>query len=112
MKEIKATKSSAQEIMAPKHDFKGYTIEEIRFQRALVAMEAEFCKTKFLKSWSNVQKANPFSPSGGGSSLPMKAGSVAMKIVNGLNYMDYIMLGVSAFSGIRKVVSFFRKKKK
>lgn len=111
MKEGKATKKSAQEIMAPEKEFKGYTIEEIRFHRALVAMEADFCKAKFLKSWSNVQKANPFSPSNS-SSLPAKAGSVAMKIVNGLNYMDYIMLGISAFSGIKKIASFFRRKKK
>ena len=111
MKETKDSKKSAQQIMARENEFKGYTIEEIRFHRALVAMEADFCKTKFLKSWNNLQTVNPFSPSSG-SSLPAKAGSVAMKIVKGLNYMDYIVLGFSVFSGVRKVFSLFRKGKK
>lgn len=111
MKETKTNKKAAEDIMASESEFKGYTIEEIRFHRALVAMEADFCKTKILKTWSNIQKVNPLSPSSG-SSLPTKAGSVAMKLVNGLNYMDYILLGASVFSGVRKVMSFFRRGKK
>ena len=93
-------------------EFKGYTIEEIRFQRALVAMQADFCKTKFLKEWSNIQKLNPLSPSAD-SSLPMKAaGSIALKMAKGLNYLDYIILGISVFSGVRKITSIFRRNKK
>lgn len=111
MKENKEKVSSAKEIMAANSDFKGYTIEEIRFHRALIAMEAEFCKTKFLKSWGNVQKMNPLSPSGS-SSLPVKAGSIALKMVSGLNYIDYLLLGFSLFSGAKKIYSFFRKGKK
>ena len=111
MKELKENKKHPEEIMAPANEFKGYTIEEIRFHRALVAMQADFCKTKFLKSWSNVQRVNPFSASSK-SSLPAKAGSIAMKMVSGLNYIDYIMLGFSVFSGARKIFSFFRKGKK
>ena len=107
MKEIKAKEKVAKEIMTPENEFKGYTIEEIRFHRALVAMEADFCKTKMQKGWNNLQKSNPFSPSSG-STLPVKAGSIAMKLVKGLNYADYIMLGISLFSGARKVMSLFK----
>ena len=111
MKEIKAKEKVANVIMTPDNEFKGYTIEEIRFHRALVAMEADFCKTKILKSWNNLQKINPLSPTSN-ASLPGKAGSIALKLVNGLNYVDYIMMGWSAFNGMRKILSFFKGKKK
>ncbi|MCH5241756.1 MAG: hypothetical protein J1F67_04955 [Muribaculaceae bacterium] len=111
MKEIKDKEKIAQDIVSPKNEFKGYTIEEIRFQRALLAMEADFSKTKLLKSWNNLQRLNPLSQPIG-SALPVKAGSIALKLVNGLNYMDYVMLGWSVFNGARKVFSFFKKGKK
>ena len=50
MKELKSNKEAAKNIMDNDSEFKGYTIEEIRFHRALVAMEAEFCKTKIMKT--------------------------------------------------------------
>ena len=112
MKEIKAKENKAQQIMTPDKDFKGYTIEEIRFQRALLAMEADFSKTKILKSWNNLQKMNPLSPASAASSLPGKAGSIAFKLIKGLNYMDYVMLGWSLFNGSRKVLSFFKGRRK
>ena len=111
MKEITAKEKVAKDIMKPENDFKGYTIEEIRFHRALVAMEADFCKAKILKNLNNLQKFNPLSP-GSSNTLPGKAGSIALKLINGLNYMDYIMLGWSLFNGGRKVFSFFKGKKK
>lgn len=111
MKELKAKEKVAQEIIAPENNFKGYTIEEIRFHRALVAMEADFCKTKILKTVHNLQRINPL-VSGPNSSFTGKAGSIALKLVNGLNYMDYIMLGWSLFNGGRKVFSFFKGRKK
>lgn len=111
MKDIKSQEKKAKDIVTPENNFKGYTIEEIRFQRALVAMEMEFCKNKILKSVNNLQKINPLSIASG-SSIPGKAGSIAMKLIKGLNYMDYIMLGWSVFNGGRKVYSFFKGKKK
>ena len=110
MKELKGKEKVAKEIMTPENDFKGYTIEEIRFHRALVAMEADFCKTKIFKSLDNLQRHNPLSIKSG--SLPGKAGSIVLKLVNGLNYMDYIMLGWSLFNGGKKIFSFFRRSKK
>ena len=111
MKENKTKGEVVKDILTPESKFKGYTIEEIRFQRALVAMEADFCKTKILKNWNNIQKLNPLSPSSS-SSFTGKAGNVALKLINGLNYMDYVLLGWSVFSGARKVFSFFKGKKK
>lgn len=111
MKEITTKEKVANDIITPAKEFKGYTIEEIRFQRALVAMEAEFCKTKLLKSWNNLQESNPLIP-GNKASLPGKAGALALKMVNGLNYIDYILLGLSVFKGTRKIFSFFKGRKR
>ena len=112
MKEIKEKEKVAKDIISPENEFKGYTIEEIRFHRALVAMEADFCKTKILKSWYNLQKINPLAPSSSKSIIPGKTGSVLFKLVKGLNYMDYILLGMSVFSGARKFFSFFRGRRR
>ena len=111
MKEIKSNKQVVKDIMTPEKEFKGYTIEEIRFQRALVAMEADFCKTKIMRSWNGLQRLNPLATSSK-TSIPGKAGAIALKLINGLNYMDYIMLGWSVFTGARKVFSFFKGRKK
>ena len=110
MNEIKKKEKAAAQIVEPEKEFKGYTIEEIRFKRALVAMEADFCKTKISKSWANIQNSNPLMP-GNKSSITGKAGTLAMKMVSGLNYLDYILLGVSVFKGAKKVVSLFRGRK-
>lgn len=40
--------------------FKGYTLEELRYQRALVALQKEFCHTRLLRNLNNLQKSNPF----------------------------------------------------
>ena len=111
MKDLKKSEEVAQHIINPNEEFKGYTIEEIRYQRALVALQADFCKNKALKCLSNLQKTNPLSPTSAASSLPGKAGAVALKLLNGLNYVDYAVLGFSLFSSLKKVYSFFRKKK-
>ena len=112
MKDIKEKEKKAKEIASSSTEFKGYTIEEIKFQRALIAMEASFCKAKALRSFDNLQNFNPFAGGNSKASLPGKAGAIALKMVNGLNYLDYIMLGLSLFKGTKKVMSFFRGKKK
>lgn len=112
MKEITAAKEKASHQLADaEKDFTGYTIEEIRFQRALVVLEKEFCKNKIQRSWQNIQDSNPLMP-GNKASLPGKAGAIALKMVNGLNYVDYILLGFSVMKGVRKVFSLFRGRKK
>lgn len=110
MKEFKEKEKLAQDIITPENEFKGYTIEEIRFKRALVAMEADFCKTKMARSWDNIQQANPFMP-GNKASMTGKAGAIALKMINGLNYLDYALLGLSLFKGGKKLFSLFRGKK-
>lgn len=113
MNEIQKSEQAAKDITKPATKFKGYTLEEIRYQRALVTLQKEFCKTKLNRNLQNIQKANPFSSAASASgSLPGKFGMVAGKLLTGLNYIDYAMIGFSLFGTARKVFSFFRRKRK
>lgn len=91
--------------------FEGYTLDEIRHHRALMSVRKEFAKAKAFETLDTLKDHNPFGPNS-----KMKAasrlGSLPVKLVKGLNYTDYIMLGLSTFSTVRKLFSLFRKKKK
>lgn len=91
--------------------FNGYTLDEIRHQRALLAVRKEFAKAKILEEVDKVKDRNPFSQDGS-LKAAQRLGNVPMKIMRGLNYTDYIMMGISAFGTIRKILSLFKKKKK
>lgn len=92
-------------------EFEGYTLDEIRHHRALVAVRKEFAKVKLLEQVDTLKDRNPFAPDGT-LKAAARLGSIPMKIVRGLNYTDYIVMGISAFGVVRKVFSFFKKKKK
>lgn len=97
----------------PKTTFKGYSLEDIRYRRAVVALQKEFTKQKIFTNITKVQRQSPFSrdytPSKGG--IMGKTGAIAGKLITGLNYMDYVMLGFSIFNSGRKIFKFFRRKK-
>ncbi len=112
MKELEQAKVKADDITFPENSFKGYTLEELRYQRALVTLRKEFCKAKLIKNVDRLRKTNPFSPSSAAESLPAKSKFVVTKLLTGLNYLDYAVLGFSIFNSVRKVTSIFRRKKK
>ena len=43
--------------------FKGYGIEQLKYQRALLALQKEFAKEKLLRDASDIRKSLPFSGS-------------------------------------------------
>lgn len=92
-------------------EFTGFTLEEIRHHRALIAVKKEFAKARLLEDVELLKERNPFAE---GSALKAagRLGTLPLKIMKGLNYTDYIMLGVSAFGSAKKIFSLFRKKKK
>lgn len=94
----------------PTHAFEGFTLDEIRHVRALVAVRKEFAKARFFEKVDGVKDFNPFAP-GGKMKAATRLGSIPVKLVKGLNYTDYILLGISAFGTLKKAFSFFRKKK-
>ncbi|MCM1152845.1 MAG: hypothetical protein NC328_04230 [Muribaculum sp.] len=94
------------------HPFKGYSINELHYRRALVAMQKEIARDKVLTNVLKLQRHSPFSKDFGKDRGKFgKATMVVEKITNGLNYFDYAMLGYTLFNSGRKIWSFFRRTK-
>lgn len=93
-----------------KPKFKGYTLEELRYQRAVISLKREFCKSRILSKVHSVRKHNPIS--GSESGVGSKIAYFLPKVINGMGYLDYALMGWSAFSSVRKVFSIFKRKKK
>lgn len=91
--------------------FEGFTLDEIRHHRALISVRKEFAKAKVLEKVEGVRQNTPFAK-GGKMKTAAHLGSIPMKLMKGLNYTDYIFLGLSTFSAVRKAFSLFRKKKR
>lgn len=105
--EVPATISEAS---APK--FKGYSIEDLRYRRALVALQKEFAKSKILTKSRQISRHSPFSKNfASDRGVAGKAGAIAGKLLTGLNYLDYLMLGFTVFNSSKKIFGFFKKKK-
>lgn len=102
-------------IIVEKPKFKGYTIEEIRYQRALVAMRKEFCKVKLMESIERLRpkssKKEPAVTFMTGSSTKTLFSRVATTVFKSMNSIDYVLLGISAFSTIRKGIKMLKRKK-
>lgn len=109
---MKKTKETAAAIVDQQSKFKGYTIEELRYQRAMMALRKEFCKAKVMES---VQGLRP----GGSSRIKSDHTSSKMAIVSkiagtlfsNLNTLDYILMGISLFGTARKGYRLIRGKK-
>lgn len=118
---------------ALKKEFKGYTMEELRYQKALAALRKEFCKTNMLHAIDNLKKPStskaikaiplmgraakmlPWgkdaTKSSAGSSA-MAIGKSAFKLaVSRLKPLDYVFLAFSLVGPTLKVIKLFRKKK-
>lgn len=110
-----------------KPDFKGYTMEELKYQKALVALRKEFCKSNMLHSVDSLK--HPVSSTGNSSfpllssgssshkSTAMRVAGTATKVITktlmrNMKPLDYIMLGVSLIGPVRKILGMFKKKKK
>ncbi|MDE6296823.1 MAG: hypothetical protein K2L89_03170 [Muribaculaceae bacterium] len=112
-KDISQAKKKSENALDEKKHFNGYTIEELRYQRALVALQKEFCKSKVLHKVERVKNRKLFGNDGdSGGSKFLKAGSIASKLLRGMNYLDYAMIGMSLFGSGKKIYKFLKGKKK
>ena len=112
MEEIKRLNSD--KVVRPVEEsptFNGFTLDEIRHNRALIAVRKEFAKAKVMQQVDALKDRNPFAPDGS-LKAGARLGTIPMKIMRGLNYTDYIMMGISVIGTMRKVFSLFKKKKK
>lgn len=92
---------------------KGWTLREVRHRRALVLLQKEFCKEKVSYDLLKIRNSSPFSKNFSGRTKPLgRAGAIASRLIQGMNYVDYALIGYSMFSNVRKLTSIFRKKKK
>ena len=91
--------------------FNGYTLQELRYQRALASLKKEFAKEKALAGLNAMKEKTAFGRLSGKVSSLGKAGGLLPKVLSSLNYADYAMLGFSVFGTVRKVWNFFKRKK-
>ena len=91
-------------------EFKGYTLDELRYQRALLLLKKEFLKEKAVKQIHDVKERVPML-NGKSPLSTMSSKGILSRMAKGLNYADYIMIGFSVFNAGRKMISLFRKKK-
>lgn len=92
---------------------KGLTINEIRYRRALLTLQKDFCREKMMLSIHKIANSSPFSKgykSDGRTSMG-RYGAIMGKLVGGLNYVDAVMVGFSVFQTTKKIFSFFKRKK-
>ncbi|MDE6538083.1 MAG: hypothetical protein K2M13_08645 [Muribaculaceae bacterium] len=108
-KDVTNAKQKSDDALSDKKKFKGYTIEELRYQRALVALQKEFCKAKVINRIDHLR--NRKSGSEDTSSKIARYGKFAGKLLTGLNYLDYAMIGMSLFGSGKKIYKFLKQKK-
>lgn len=79
--------------------WKGYTLDELQTQRQINDKRIEAQKMLLAADVDSVKNRES-----------AKSG-IFKKFVNSLSYLDYAVLGVSAFKRISSLISLFRKKK-
>lgn len=93
--------------MEEKPKFKGYTLQQIRYQRAVVALHKEYSRAKITNNINKIKGRSIFSSSKGIATPDTWVG----KFLSGMNIIDYALLGFSAFSSVKKILSIFKRKK-
>ena len=104
--------SEEDHVEVPK--FKGYSLNQLRYQRALIALQREFAKEKAIRGINRLKNHNPFSGNKQSSSSGKwrRASSFLLSIASNLNYLDYARVGLSLFTSARKIFSIFNGRKK
>ena len=90
------------QLQAPK--FKGYGMDELNYRIAMSTLQAEFVKEQIQGTFADAVEEGPFTGS--------CSSSIVTKMLHGLNFADYAILGFSLFRTTRNLFNFFRKKKK
>lgn len=86
--------------------FKGYTIEELRYQKVLTLVRMEYVKEKIDSEFQGVKtRLNPSNKSGKWSIM-----SLTGKAAKALSFIDYITIGLSLYKSAHKIFSLFKRK--
>lgn len=96
----------------PAHeDFKGYSMEELRYQRAMVALKKEFCKNKVTSGLNSLRHPGGKNTGTGAMSNVRKVANIAGKLFSNMNVIDCALVGMSLFGSGRKIYKLFGRKK-
>ncbi len=110
-----SAKSRPNDIVADRNlAFKGYSLDELRYQRTLALIRREFTRKEMTNKVYSIRYGNAFTSTKStakGSSRFSPSG-ILSKIVSGMNWLDYAMIAFSAFGTVRKIASFFGRKKR
>lgn len=98
------------ETLHTESEFAGYTMEELRYQRAMLALKKEFLKERAMEEVDAIKNQLPLVNGQMGPKLSMAKG-IAGKLMKGLDMADYLMLGFQGFRIMRKVGTLFRRRK-
>lgn len=90
-------------------EFKGYTLDELRYQRALLLVKREFLREKALKETNAIKERITGNNGKWGLGLFSPKG-IAGKLIRGLDFADYFILGYQALRIGKKLGGMFRKK--
>lgn len=83
----------------PKPEWKGYTLDEIRYMRAYTAARLEINRDRIQRNFSNLKNAGPVSKSG-----------ILGKILGTLSYLDIALVTFRIGSKALRAMRFLRKK--
>lgn len=110
-REAMTKKGNNTDLIEEMQEFKGYTMEELRYQRAMMALRKEFCKAKVLESLHKVRPGKKSGVDSAGSPKFATATRIASKLLSNLNTLDYVLMGISLFGTVKKGYRLIRGKK-
>lgn len=90
-------------------DFKGYSLKDLKYQRAITALRKQYAKEQVQQHLNNLKPENLISKVSGPSS---GIAQISTQVLSGMSFMDYVNFGMTAFRTGKKIVGFFKKKKK
>lgn len=103
--EIKGAKKLSGE-----EEFKGYTLDELRYQRALLLIKREFLRDKAIEESKKIKDKIPLINGNSGLGEITTKGVIG-KVIRGLDFADYLLLGFQAIRIGKKFGSMFKRKK-
>lgn len=95
-------------------NFRGYTLNDLRFQRTLTEVRREYVKERLMGEVANIRTLRFLDSKkgkGGRGWLNPSVFAIAGKAFKLFSYADYITLGITLFQTGRKAFSLFRRKK-
>ena len=101
-------KQNQEKMVVSDQPFEGYTLEELRYQRALIALKADFCKESLKTSVGEITQLSRFTRKNKTSSL-LKGSGIVGKLAKSLDVLDYAVLGFTMFKTVKSLISKFKK---